>query len=57
MSIVEFKEMENLISKYIHVLTLLRLYSTSPYYNNAHNFVFETELQQSKDFDEGSDLD
>ena len=37
--------------------TLLRLYSTSPYYNNAHNFVFETELHQSKDFDEGSDLD
>ena len=35
----------------------LRLYFTSTYYNNAHNFVFETELHQSKDFDEGSDLD
>ena len=41
----------------LQIYTLLRLYSTSPYYNNAHNIVFETELHQSKDFDEGSDLD
>ena len=41
----------------LKIYALLHLYSTSPYYNNAHNFVFETELHQSKDFDEVSDLD